>query len=64
MITITIPGDVDGDFFVNAADVGPIAANWLKRIPPAPANADINGDDFLNAADVGPIAANWLKHYP
>jgi hypothetical protein len=31
-ITITIPGDVTGDFFVNPADLGVIAANWKKHI--------------------------------
>jgi hypothetical protein len=61
-LTITIPGDITGNFFVNAQDVGPITANWLKTAPPAPANADISDDGFINAADVGPVAANWQKH--
>jgi parallel beta-helix repeat protein len=62
LVKVTIPGDVNGDFSVNIADVGQITANWLRNVPPAPANADINGDGIINTADVGLIAVNWQKH--
>jgi parallel beta-helix repeat protein len=61
-ILVTIPGDVNGDFFVNIQDVGLVAANWQKTVPPAPANVDINGDGRINIQDVGLLAANWQKH--
>jgi hypothetical protein len=61
-VKVTIPGDINGDFFVNIQDVGLVAANWQKTVPPAPANVDINGDGRINIQDVGLIAANWQKH--
>jgi parallel beta-helix repeat protein len=61
-VKITISGDVNGDFFVNIQDVGLVAANWQKIVPPAPANVDINGDGRINIQDVGQLAANWQKH--
>jgi parallel beta-helix repeat protein len=61
VVTITIPGDVDGDFFVNIQDVGLVAANWQKIVPPADPNADINGDGIINITDAAIIGLNWQK---
>jgi hypothetical protein len=60
-LKITIPGDVNGDGFVNSLDVALIAAHWLQTVPPAPANADILSDGIINSQDIAVIAANWLK---
>lgn len=60
-ITLTAPGDTNGDGIVNIKDVTPIAVNWLKKVPPAPADADINSDDVINLKDITYIALNWLK---
>jgi hypothetical protein len=61
-ITVTIPGDVNGDGVVNLKDLTVLALNWLRTVPPAPANADINGDGVINLKDLTLIDLNWLKH--
>ena len=58
-------GDVNGDGFVNAADIVPInrhalgielmAAGSLSLLA-----ADVNGDGFVNAADIVPINRHAL----
>lgn len=60
-VTVTIPGDLNGDRFVNSKDAAMIAANWLQMVPPAPANADVNSDGVINSKDFAPISANWLQ---
>jgi hypothetical protein len=60
-IKVTIPGDVNGDGVVNILDVTIIALNWLKPVPPGPANADVNGDGVINILDVTQMSLNWLK---
>jgi len=57
-ITVTIPGDLNGDGVVNLKDLGMITSNWLKTIP---ANADVNGDGIINLRDLGYVTSNWLK---
>jgi len=61
-IRITIPGDVDGDFFVNITDAALIGAYWMQTVPPAPANVDINGDGIISIKDATLVGLNWLKH--
>ena len=48
-----IPGDLNGDGVVNAADLGLLIAAWSTP------NADINGDGTTNSADLGLLIANW-----
>ncbi|MCP4835434.1 MAG: carboxylesterase family protein [Phycisphaera sp.] len=48
-----IPGDLNGDGLVNAADLGLLVAAWSTP------NADINGDGTTNSADLGLLVANW-----
>jgi hypothetical protein len=62
VVKVTIPGDVNGDFFVNIGDVGLITANWQKGVPPAPPNVDINGNGIINIGDVGVVTAHWQQH--
>jgi hypothetical protein len=61
-VKVTIPGDVDGDFFVNIKDATQIGLYWMQIVPPAPANVDINGDGIINIKDATIIGVNWLKH--
>jgi hypothetical protein len=61
-ITVTILGDVTGDFFVNIKDAALIGANWGKMVPPTPPEVDINGDGIINIKDAAIVGANWQKH--
>jgi hypothetical protein len=60
-ITVTIPGDLNGDGVVNGLDLAILAANWLQNVPPANANADIYGDGVINGLDLAILASNWLQ---
>jgi beta propeller repeat protein len=60
-IKLTIPGDIDGDFFVNIQDATQIGLYWLQTVPPAPANVDINGDGIVNIEDATIVGINWLQ---
>jgi len=62
IVKVTIPGDVNGDFFVNIKDANMLLIWWQQRVPPAPSNVDINGDGIINIKDVNLILSNWLKH--
>jgi len=61
-VIITIPGDLNGDGYVNPVDLGMIAAGWRKQVPPAPGNADVNGDGAVNVADLAYVTAHWGQH--
>jgi plastocyanin len=58
-VTVTIPGDVNGDGHVGSADLALILAYWQEKAPPAPANADIVGNGVIGSADLALILANW-----
>jgi len=60
-VKVTIPGDIDGDFYVDISDATQIGLYWLQLVPPAPANADINGDGVIDIGDATQIGLNWLK---
>jgi hypothetical protein len=62
MVKITIPGDVDGDFFVNVQDATIVGFYWTQAVPPAPPEADINDDHIINILDATVIGWNWLAH--
>jgi hypothetical protein len=38
-----------------------LAANWLKMVPPATANADIGDYGVVSGLDLHILARNWLK---
>ncbi len=50
-----IPGDLNGDGIVNAADLNILLAAWGTDSP----IADINEDGIVNAADLNILLANW-----
>ena len=51
--SITIPGDLNGDGCVDAADLGTLFAAWGT---PA---GDLNGDGTTDASDMGILLGNW-----
>jgi hypothetical protein len=61
-LSVTIPGDINGDGIVNILDVSQILANWQSTVPPAPSAPDLNGDGKINVLDFSIVAANWQKH--
>jgi hypothetical protein len=61
-ITVTIPGDTNGDGKVNIFDLMAIAFNWNRLVPPAPANADICGDGRIDIFDLMAVAYHWNTH--
>ncbi len=52
-------GDLNGDGFVNGADLAELLANWgpCPDINNCPAN--LNGDGIVNGADLATLLANW-----
>ena len=60
-VKLTILGDVNGDYMVDISDGAQIGLNWLKTVPPAPANVDINGDGVVDISDGAILGLNWLK---
>lgn len=61
-VKITIPGDVNGDFFVNSSDVDQIRLCWQQKSPSASADVDINSDGIINIKDASIVGVNWQKH--
>jgi len=65
-ISVTIPGDVNGDFTVDIYDAitlagaynsGPTSPNWNS-------NADINSDNIVDIYDAIILANHYNQHYP
>ena len=67
LVTLTIPGDANGDGVVDVADVGKINAHWYD--PPVignlgyDINVDINGDGVIDLYDAAIINVNWKKSW-
>lgn len=49
-----VPGDIDGDGKVDAADLGLLLAFWGQ-----PGPSDLNGDGVTDGADLGLVLLNW-----
>jgi hypothetical protein len=66
VITLTIPGDLNGDFKVSLADLVLLANAYgsepfdVKWNP----NADMNGDGIVDRADLVILAIHYGQHYP
>jgi plastocyanin len=64
--TVTIPGDINGDFNVNLSDLSLLAKAYntkpsdVKWNP----NADINGDGTVGLSDLTIMAHHYNQHYP
>ncbi len=55
---LRLPGDTNGDVYVNASDLGDFAANWGKT-GKGWAEGDFNGDGNVDVADLGDMATYW-----
>jgi hypothetical protein len=66
VVTVTIPGDVDGDFNVDIFDAVQITSRYGKIVPPVPpdSNADIDGNGVVNIFDVVICTGNYGKKWP
>lgn len=53
--TVEIPGDLNGDGFVNSGDLDLVRGNWGTNN----AEGDANNDGFVNSSDLDIIRGNW-----
>jgi hypothetical protein len=60
-VTVTIPGDINGDGSVNGKDLHLLAQYWLETVPPAPANVDIGSYGVVGGQDLHILAQHWLE---
>jgi hypothetical protein len=57
---IAVPGDANGDGFVNSKDIATIIKNW--GLPePAGTNGDLNGNGKVDSADIATLIKYWPK---
>jgi hypothetical protein len=65
MILVTIPGDINGDTYVNAKDAVLLGAafNSNQGQPSYDPNADINGDQWCNAKDAVILGTHFNEHW-
>jgi hypothetical protein len=65
LITITIPGDINGDFRVSLADLVILAQAYGSRPGYAKwnPNADIDANGVVNLADLVTLAVYYGQHY-
>jgi len=54
-----LPGDLNGDTYVNGADLGGMLADWGKCA--GPCQSDLDGDGSVNGADLGTLLSNWYS---
>lgn len=76
-VTVSIPGDANGDFKVNIKDAALIGTHWQHKLPPTYPNphpddpvkleqcrmADINGDCIVNIQDATLLGVHWGESY-
>ena len=56
-----VPGDLNGDGFVDTTDLVSLLASWGPCPPPCPptCNGDINGDCTVGVSDLISLLSNW-----
>ena len=54
-----ILGDLNGDGFVNGADLASMLANWGPCVDINNCPANLNGDGIVNGADLAALLSNW-----
>jgi hypothetical protein len=65
-VTVTIPGDVDGNFKVDIFDVVQITSRYGKIVPlvPPDSNSDIDGNGVVNIFDVVICTGHYGQKWP
>lgn len=59
-IRMTLWGDANLDFAIDAADVNAVALNWQQPLV-SWAGGDFTGDGLVTSADLNALALNWRK---
>jgi len=61
--SIKLPGDANGDGFVDVSDFAILAASWFKSLGQTgyDARADFTGNGFVDVSDFSILAGNWFK---
>jgi hypothetical protein len=59
-VNLVVPGDLNGDGFVDAADAGIMFVNWGPTTL-GYYDGNINSDEYIDAADAGITFANWTS---
>ncbi len=54
-----LPGDLNGDGFVNSTDLDIIRAAWGQTVSGGAPDGDPTGDGIVNSADLDVVRANW-----
>ncbi len=55
-----LPGDLNGDGYVNSSDLDVVRANWGRTVPQGDLGmGDPSGDGIVGGADLDIIRANW-----
>jgi len=62
-VIVTIPGDIDGDYYVGSEDAGILngAYGTSEGDPPYVPEADIDSDGYIGSADAGILNGNYGK---
>lgn len=55
---LPIPGDINGDCYVNALDLAQMVEEWLLE---ENLTADLSGNGIVNLEDMAILARNWLE---
>jgi hypothetical protein len=65
-VTVTVPGDVDGDFDVDILDVVKITSIYAAKLgdPPFKPNSDIDGDGTITILDVVICTSHYAQTDP
>lgn len=58
---VGVTGDLNGDGFVDGADLAALLANWGVCADPDSCPADLTGDAMVNGADLATLLANWTS---
>ena len=60
----TLPGDLNGDGFVNSGDLDLVRGNWGVSGDPGGTPGDADGDGTVNSADLDVVRGNWGASLP
>ncbi|MAE67399.1 MAG: hypothetical protein CMJ18_24325, partial [Phycisphaeraceae bacterium] len=59
-LTVTIPGDTNGDFVVGTDDLGAVLSNFTRNVAPGDLQSgDLTGDGVVGAEDLGLVLSTF-----